>query len=196
VDCCDSVPAALAGVKAIQPNLVLVYLTSRISLSELRVLRSAGDRAQVVLWGEGLRGEFAFQAMQLGVRGILASNISKEGLLASLDNVHRGVLCFERELMDSVLGKTRVTLTKRQGQMVSLVPQGFKNKEIAGGMGIIEGSVKVYLYKLFRKLAVNDRLDMALYGLKNHSSCKPKGRIPSARDPFRRGFAIGRIYTY
>ena len=147
--------------------MVLVYLTSRISLSDVRALRSAGERVQVVLWGEGLAGEFAFQAMQLGVRGILASTISVEGLLAALDNVHRGVLCFERELMDSVLAQTRVVLTKRQGQIVSLVAQGFKNKEIANAMGITEGTVKVYLYKLFRKLGISDRLDMALYGLKN-----------------------------
>lgn len=167
VDCCDSFKAALAGIKTTQPAVVLVYLTSRISLSEVRALRTAADRAQLVLWGEGLTGEFAFQAMQLGVRGILASTMSIDGLLSALDNVHCGVLCFERELMDSALAQTRVALTKRQGQIVSLVAQGFKNKEIANAMGITEGTVKVYLYKLFRKLGMNDRLDMALYGLKN-----------------------------
>jgi DNA-binding NarL/FixJ family response regulator len=167
VDCCENLPAAVACIEAEQPTLVLVYLTSRISLSEVRALRSAGERVQIVLWGEGLTGEFAFQAMQLGVRGILASDLSIDGLLAALDNVHRGVLCFERELMDSVLAQTRVSLTRRQGQIVSLVAQGFKNKEIANAMGITEGTVKVYLYRLFRKLGMNDRLDMALYGLKN-----------------------------
>ena len=150
-----------------RPDMVLVYLTARISLSDVRALRSAGDRTHIVLWGEGLPAEFAFQAMQLGVRGILASTISIDGLLTALDNVHRGVLCFERELMDSVLAQTRVILTRRQGQIVSLVAQGFKNKEIASAMGITEGTVKVYLYKLFRKLGMNDRLDMALYGIKN-----------------------------
>ncbi|HEX3744884.1 MAG TPA: response regulator transcription factor [Bryobacteraceae bacterium] len=154
-------------MKSQRPELVLVYLTSRISLSEIRALRSADDRAQVVLWGEGLTGEFAFQAMQLGVRGILAGTLSIDGLVAALDNVQRGVLCFERELMESMLAQTRVALTKREGQIVSLVAQGFKNKEIAGAMGITEGTVKVYLYKLFRKLGMNDRLDMALYGMKN-----------------------------
>ncbi len=167
LECCDSFLGALAGVKALQPALVLIYLTSRISLSEVRALRSARDRAPIVLWGEGLTGEFAFQAMQLGVRGILASTVSIDDLLSALGNVHRGVLCFERELMDTVLTQTRVALTRRQGQIVSLVAQGFKNKEIASAMGITEGTVKVYLYKLFRKLGMNDRLDMALYGLKN-----------------------------
>lgn len=167
IECCDNLPAAVAGVKMGKPAVVLVYLTSRISLSEVRALRSAGERAQIVLWGEGLTGEFAFQAMQLGVRGILPGRTSIDGLLAAIDNVHRGMLCFERELMDSLLAQTRVTLTRRQGQIVSLVSQGFKNKEIAAAMGITEGTVKVYLYKLFRKLGLNDRLDMALYGLKN-----------------------------
>jgi DNA-binding NarL/FixJ family response regulator len=167
VECCDSLPAALACIGTARPAVVLVYLTARISLSEVRALRCAGDRSQIVLWGEGLTGEFAFQAMQLGVRGILAGTISIDGLLAALENVHRGMLCFEQELMDSVLAQTRVTLTRRQGQIVSLVSQGFKNKEIATAMGITEGTVKVYLYKLFRKLGMNDRLDMALYGIKN-----------------------------
>jgi two-component system nitrate/nitrite response regulator NarP len=167
IDCCDHLPAALASCRSADPDVILVYLTSRISLSDVRDLRMAVDRAQIVLWGEGLTGEFAAQAMQLGVRGILASTTSVEGLLAALDNVCRGVLCFERDLMDSVLSQTRVALTKRQGQIVSLVAQGFKNKEIANAMGITEGTVKVYLYKLFRKLGMNDRLDMALYGLKN-----------------------------
>jgi two-component system nitrate/nitrite response regulator NarP len=165
--CCDSLAAALEFMKAAQPAMVLVYLTSRISLSEVRALCSAGDRVQIVLWGEGLTGEFAFQAMQLGVRGLLASTTSVDGLLAALDNVQRGVLCFERELMDSMLAQPRVPLTRRQGQIVSLVAQGYRNKEIASAMGITEGTVKVYLYKLFRKLGMNHRLDMALYGLKN-----------------------------
>ena len=190
VDCCDNLAAALDGVKAAQPALVLVYLTARVSLSEIRALRSAADRAQVILWGEGLTGEFAFQAMQLGVRGILASTVSVDGLLAALANIQRGVLCFERELMDSMLAQTRVALTKRQGQIVSLVAQGFKNKEIASAMGITEGTVKVYLYKLFRKLGMNDRLDMALYGLKNlfvaeagaADSFGPRSLPPQARE--------------
>jgi DNA-binding NarL/FixJ family response regulator len=190
VDCCDSLPTALARVRASQPDIVLVYLASRISLSEVSALRYAAQRAQIVLWGEGLTGEFALQAMQLGVRGILAGTTSIPGLLAAIDNVHRGVLCFERELMDTVLSQTRVALTRRQGQIVSLVAQGFKNKEIASAMGITEGTVKVYLYKLFRKLGMSDRLDMALYGLKNlfvaqavgADSFGPRSLPPKARD--------------
>jgi DNA-binding NarL/FixJ family response regulator len=186
VECCDNLPAALRCMRTAHPSVVLVYLTSRIGLADVRALRKAGDRAHVVLWGEGLAGEFAFQAMQLGVRGVLSSSISIDGLLSALENIHRGILCFEQELMDSVLAQRRVNLTRRQGQIVSLVSQGFKNKEIATAMGITEGTVKVYLYKLFRKLGVNDRLDMALYGLKNlfvGPATAPERQGPSSLPP-------------
>jgi two-component system, NarL family, nitrate/nitrite response regulator NarL len=181
VACCNSLPQTVNFMRAGAPDILLVHLTYRISLSDLQELRGAAGRSQIVLWGQGLSGEFAFQAMQLGVHGILQAHTPVEELLTALQSVHRGVLCFERELMDSVMQQRRITLTKRQGQIVSLVSQGFKNKEIAFALGITEGTVKVYLYKLFQKLGMNDRLDMALYGLKNLFAGEPQlGRIHEA----------------
>jgi two-component system nitrate/nitrite response regulator NarP len=165
--CRDSLAGTLDCLKSTSPDLLLVHLMSGISLSDLRELRSAGSRCQIVLWGQELGGEFAFQAMQLGVRSILPGHTSIDDFLAALGNVHRGGLCFERDLLESMLSQQRVALTPRQGQIVSLVAQGCKNKEIAFSLGITEGTVKVYLHKLFKKLGINDRLDMALYGLKN-----------------------------
>jgi len=167
VACRDSLPGTLDCLKSTRPDVLLVHVISGISLSDLREIRSAGSGCQIVLWGQELAGEFAFQAIQLGVRSILPGNTSIDDFLAALRNVHRGVLCFESDLLESVLSQKRVALTPRQGQIVSLVAQGCKNKEIAFSLGITEGTVKVYLYKLFKKLGMNDRLDMALYGRKN-----------------------------
>jgi hypothetical protein len=50
---------------------------------------------------------------------------------------------------------------------VTLLSQGMKNKEIATALNISEGTVKVYLSRLFQKLGVKDRFELALYGLKN-----------------------------
>ncbi len=167
VACCDNLSETPKRVRLVPPHIVLVHVMSRMSLSDLREFRVLHNRSQIVLWGDGMAGEFAFQAMQLGVRGILPENSSVECLLSTLRSVNRGVLCFEKELMDTVLLQNRVNLTERQGQIISLVAQGMKNKEIAWSLGITEGTVKVYLYKLFRKLGMNDRLAMALYGQKN-----------------------------
>ena len=167
VACRDSLSGTLDCLKSSRPDVLLVHLLSGVKLSELQAIRAADSRCQIVLWGQELEGEFAFQAIALGVRSILPGNISIDDFLAALRNVHQGALCFEKDLLESMLSQKRVVLTQRQGQILSLVAQGLKNKEIASSMGITEGTVKVYLYKLFQKLGMNDRLDMALYGRKN-----------------------------
>ncbi|HWC96165.1 MAG TPA: response regulator transcription factor [Candidatus Sulfopaludibacter sp.] len=148
-------------------DILVVHSSSGISLSELRELHASCGACRLVLWGEGLTGEFAFQAIQLGVRSILPGTTPVNDFLEAVRKVHEGGLYFENGLIESVLLQKRIVLTARQGQIVSLVAQGLKNKEIAYAMGITEGTVKVYLYKLFKKLGMHDRLEMALYGRQN-----------------------------
>jgi len=47
------------------------------------------------------------------------------------------------------------------------VAQGLKNKELGVALNISEGTVKVYLSRLFKKLGLKDRFELALFGLKN-----------------------------
>ena len=154
---------ALECLDGVRPDVLLIHVTSGISLSEVRELRAVSGRCQMILWGRELGDEFAFQAMQLGVRSILPDQTPIGDFLQAIRNVHHGHLHFEKDLMDTMLSQQRVTLTPRQGQIVSMVAQGLRNKEIAFSLGITEGTVKVYLYRLFRKLGISDRLDMALY---------------------------------
>lgn len=165
--CWNSVGGTIDSLHSMAPDVLLVHVLAGLSLSDLRAIKLAGGGCSIILWGQELGGEFAFQAMQLGVRGILGGKISISDFLAAVRNVHRGGLCFDRDLLESVLSKTRVVLTPREGQVIALVSQGLKNKEIAFALGLAEGTIKVYLYRLFKKLGMNDRLDMALYGRKN-----------------------------
>jgi two-component system, NarL family, nitrate/nitrite response regulator NarL len=182
--CCDSLAAVLDGLQCLQPHILVVHAGAGLNLAEIRELRSAGPACRVILWGENLSGDFAFQAIQSGVRGILPDTTPVSVFLDALHKIHRGALCFENSLLESVLSQQRVTLTARQGQIVSLVAQGLKNKEIAFSMGITEGTVKVYLYKLFKKLGMRDQLELALYGRRNLFS-GPSG-FESVRDVAQR----------
>ena len=65
------------------------------------------------------------------------------------------------------MNSQRVTLSKRQRQILALLVQGLKNKEIATHLGISEGTVKSYLTKLFDKVGAKDRFELALFGLRN-----------------------------
>ena len=118
--------------------------------------------------------ELAFQAMGLGVRGILRKTLPTDLQVKCLQKVQAGELWFEKALTDSFLCARRVALTQREGQLVSLLSQGLKNKEIATTLMISEGTVKVYLSRLFQKVGVKDRFELALFGLKNLTT----GQLP------------------
>ena len=156
------------------PDLVLMDLTAEITFAVLSDMKHAMNRSRIVLWVNSISTELAFQAMGLGVRGILRKTLPTELQVKCLQKVQSGELWFEKALTDSFLCARRVALTQREGQLVSLLSQGLKNKEIATTLMISEGTVKVYLSRLFQKVGVKDRFELALFGLKNLTT----GQLP------------------
>jgi DNA-binding NarL/FixJ family response regulator len=63
--------------------------------------------------------------------------------------------------------RSRSNLTPREQQVVELVEQGLKNKEIAREMGIRPGTVKIHLKHIFEKTGVRGRFGLALAGLQD-----------------------------
>jgi DNA-binding NarL/FixJ family response regulator len=167
VSYCPGIEGLQAQMEAHQPDLLLVDLTAGINFSVLSGLHEVASHAKIVLWVHAISTELALQAMSLGVRGILRKTLPTETLLRCLTRVNEGELWFEKALTDSIMSARRYSLTRREGQLVSLLSQGLKNKEIATALTISEGTVKVYLSRLFQKLGVKDRFELALYGLKN-----------------------------
>jgi DNA-binding NarL/FixJ family response regulator len=149
-----------------QPDIALLDLATGLTLLALRDLRRRGTDVPIVLWGDPTM-EFGFHAMEMGVRGIIPVATPIESLTVALSSVHTGQLSFEKSFMEQLLLAKRVSLTRREGQLVGLISQGLKNKELGYALGITEGTVKVYLSRIFKKLGVNDRFELALYALKN-----------------------------
>jgi len=167
VSICSSVSSLGDRLAAEQTDIALLDLTSDITFGVLSDLRRSVSRCKIVLWVSTISTELAFQAMGLGIRGILRKTLQTELQIKCLLKVHLGELWFEKALTDSFLSARRVALTQREGQLVSLLSQGLKNKEIATALMISEGTVKVYLSRLFQKVGVKDRFELALFGLKN-----------------------------
>jgi DNA-binding NarL/FixJ family response regulator len=63
--------------------------------------------------------------------------------------------------------KNRKELSDREIEVVTLVASGHRNKEIASKLFISEQTVKTHLSNIFQKLEVNDRLELALYAMRN-----------------------------
>jgi two-component system nitrate/nitrite response regulator NarL len=157
----------LARLQVSSPDVLLLDLSSEVVADTLRCVRDTAPRAKAVLWVEDISTEMAFQAMSQGVRGILRKSLSVDLLVTCLNNVQAGELWFEKLLTDRLLVAKRVMLSPREGQLVTLLSHGLKNKEIGAALRITEGTVKVYLSRLYEKVGVQDRFELALYALKN-----------------------------
>ena len=164
---CTCATDLLEHLAAERPQVILFEVTSNIELEQLRRVVSLDRTAAVILWLDDVSPEFASQAISLGVRGLLRRSLSIELQARCLRIVAEGELWVEKTLSNKLLGTRRISLTPRERQLVVLVAQGLKNKEIAYQLGVTEGTVKVYLCRLFDKVKVSDRLELAMFAMKN-----------------------------
>lgn len=168
----------LAVLQQAQPDIAVIDLIPEITFSLLAQIHREAPDCRLVLWARAISMELAYQVMELGVRGILKKTLPPELVVKCLTKVAEGELWFDKSLTASFLTARTVTLTNRESQLVMLLAQGLKNKEIAHALNISEGTVKVYLSRLFQKVGVKDRFELALYGLRNLQNLQALGAAP------------------
>jgi len=103
-----------------------------------------------------------------GVLGILPPSADANLLKKALKAVFLGELWLDRDTLLKILSSIRhseknVSLAKREKEIVSHICQGYRNKEIAQKLKISEQTVKSHCNRIYRKLGVSDRLQLALY---------------------------------
>ena len=118
----------------------------------------------------------AVRAMRLGARGIVLKQSASDLLVKSIHRVHGGEIwldnCMTAEVMKAFTKDSngsprgdKPLLSDREKQVVQLVAQGYRNKEIGEKLFISEQTVKNHLHNIFDKLGVSDRLELALYAI-------------------------------
>ena len=123
----------------------------------------------VVIWGMSITEAEALRFLQAGAKGIVRKSADTATVLACLRAVSQG----RSWMQDSVFRESanleaqiRTDLTPREHQVMELVEQGFKNREIALELGIRPGTVKIHLKHIFEKTGVRGRHGLALNGLR------------------------------
>lgn len=123
----------------------------------------------VVVWGMSVTEAEALRFLQAGAKGILRKSAETGTILSCL----RAVSIGRNWMQDSVFKESssheahlRSDLTPREHQVMELVEQGYKNREIAQELGIRPGTVKIHLKHIFEKTGVRGRHGLALNGLR------------------------------
>src|SRR6185437_16816063 len=147
--------------------------------------------------------ELTLELFRRGVHGIVPRDVEPELLVDCLRKVSEGhpwldsrgtrwvLEAFRSQGARPTSQRPKVQLTPKESLIVSCVTQGMKNKEIALRVGTTEQVVKNYLRKVYDKLGVADRLELALYclhhrildGAKMAVPAVPSPEMPSAETP-------------
>ena len=153
-----------------QPDVVLLDTANHSCLSVIEQIKRVNSECRICLWTGHIPSELAYEAMAKGVQGILRRPVDADAVVTCLRTLGRNEVWFEEHFMAGFLARRAVRLTKRESELVNLLTHGMSNKEIAYRLSLSEGTVKVYLSRLFVKLKVKDRLELALYGLRNFNT--------------------------
>jgi DNA-binding NarL/FixJ family response regulator len=150
-------------------------------LTALQRVQSLGRKIRVIiLTASEDKNEFV-QAMKFGCSGIVLKQTAPEYIIKSIRKVFSGEIWLDSHTTAAVMrqfaspldagssngarGRERSPLSTREREIVGLVAQGYKNKEMAEKMFISEQTVKNHLHNIFDKLGVSDRLELALYAI-------------------------------
>jgi len=175
---CINGEEALEAVERLAPDLLIldVHMPKLDGFAVLRELAARNAKTSVVLLAATLAREEAVAALRLGVRGVVRKELAPRQLL----DCARAVLAGERwiepgmrnEVMEALLHPERQPepaslLTPREQELVRMVAGGLRNKEMAAQLNITEGTVKIHLHHIYRKLNVESRLQLTLFAQAN-----------------------------
>ncbi|MGP0071554.1 MAG: LuxR C-terminal-related transcriptional regulator [Bryobacteraceae bacterium] len=168
----NNLEAAAQVLTARPPDIVIVDkgFGMRIVLDWIHDLKLADAAPAVVVWGVSMTEAEALRLLQSGAKGIVRKTSDLESILSCLRTVASGRSWMEDSVFrDSARQERypRSELTPREHQVLEMVEQGFKNKEIALELGIRPGTVKIHLKHIFEKTGVRGRYGLAISGLKD-----------------------------
>ena len=163
---CSDVPRLRSAVDAHRGSVVLFSSALDMQLPGfLATVAGSGSRAVII----AENAEPIDPGVTSMLYGVVYRSVSGVDLVECVRKVNRGQRCLPTgnvtvmQVADSVGTRVRDRLTPKEIQIVALIVQGCKNKDIATQLGTKEQVIKNYLRGIYDKTGVSDRLELALF---------------------------------
>jgi two-component system, NarL family, nitrate/nitrite response regulator NarL len=168
------VTSLLSGMEMVQelsPSVMVIDKAFGVPavMDWIKSLKINRRSTAAVVWAVSMNEAEALRLIQTGAHGVIHKAAELESLLTCIRTVASGNTWMEEALLheqDRAPRMNRPHLTPREVEVMELVEQGLKNKEIAKSLGIRPGTVKIHLKHIFEKTGVHGRYGLALSGLK------------------------------
>jgi len=158
---------ALAAISELDPDVLVLDLRMphRDGLSTLRTMRARGDERPVVVLAAEIDDAALLGLMAARADAILLKNGSEFRLFDAIKAVREGAKFFDAELIDRAFSIQRkpwnAHLSEREIALCRAVADGLRNQEIAERFGTTLSTVKIYLHRIYGKVGVGSRRELA-----------------------------------
>lgn len=176
-------PEALERAAQLAPDVILLDLDlGGVSMTDFLPELLANGLSRALVLTAARHTDTLDLAVRRGARGILHKEVTAGQVIKAIEKIHRGELWFDAETMNRVFGqllRTRsapqpapaphASLTARERAIVSAAVQhsGAANHEVAERLFISEHTLRNHLTSIYRKLNVNNRLEMYVYAIRH-----------------------------
>lgn len=163
---------ALEMIDVTKPDIILLDLNMPVmsGLDILKIMNKQGITIPVIILTTYNEDELMVTGIELGAKGFLLKDTSRENLFRTLESAIRGDTLLQPEFMEKLLkfkekksnnytNTKTAPLTEKEILILQAVAKGFKSREIAFDMGIAERTVKAHLTNIYNKLGVNSRAE-------------------------------------
>ncbi len=186
----------LAQVREHRPSVAIISDNLADGpLSGLRILpevRKANPETRILLAMSSSDRELVIEAFRFGADGVFCRNSPFDMLCKSVDALAKGQIWANskelRYVMEEFMRAPKQRkvdptvenrMTKREGDVVRLAVEGLSNREIAAQLGLTEHTVKNYLFRVFDKLGVSNRVELVLSCLRQEETAREEAPVAS-----------------
>lgn len=181
---------ALELARSQEPDIILLELNldGELDTEIIPELLKAAHQARIILVTALDEAQVLHLAVQMGAMGVVPKTERREVLVKAIEKVHAGEVWIDRTMMASVLADMararyapahdpevgRISsLSEREREVIGLIGEGLRNKEIADRLSISEITVRHHLSSVYGKLGVGDRLELTIYAYRNGLAVLP-----------------------
>jgi DNA-binding NarL/FixJ family response regulator len=162
---------------------------SLMGLETLRGLHLSHPTVRIVILFDSWRDDLILHAFRAGAKGVFCRAEPFDRLCKCILSVHNGQVWANSHQLQLLLqtcisaapprvadAQGQSLLIRRESQVVHLISEGLPNREISSKLGITQHTVSNYLFRIFDKLGVSNRLELALYIMKQRHDAELKNR--------------------
>lgn len=202
-ECSESPRGVLEGVRRANPSVVLLSTILRDApkggFAVLRELRASFPSVRSIMLLDRPEKSLVVEAFRSGAKGIfIRSEYEFAALCKCVHRVHQGQIWADSQHIEHVLeafssdsSSQRLErsdgsqlISKREKEVVRLVVDGLSNREIAKELALSEHTVKNYVFRIFDKVGVSNRVELVHYALGHQELLRENlGKVTGARMP-------------